>query len=87
MSRVVAPEALLSEALGIGERIASMSPVATVLAKRAVNVAFETTLAEGVRHERAAFLSLFGTRDQREGMAAFLEKRRPVFSGGDGKEG
>ena len=81
VSRVVAPDVLVAEALRIGERIASMSPVATVLAKRAVNVAFETTLAEGVRHERALFLSLFGTADQREGMAAFLEKRRPAFRG------
>ena len=84
VARVVAPDALVAEALGIGERIASMSPVAAVLAKRAVNAAFETTLAEGVRHERALFLSLFGTADQREGMAAFLEKRRPAFSRPDG---
>ena len=84
VARVVAPDVLVAEALGIGERIASMSTVATVLAKRAVNAAFETTLSEGVRHERALFLSLFGTPDQREGMAAFLEKRRPAFSRPDG---
>ena len=87
VARVVAPEALVEEALAIGERIASMSTVAAVLAKRAVNAAFETTLAEGVRYERALFLSLFGTADQREGMAAFLEKRRPAFSRPDGAEG
>ena len=49
------------------------------LAKQAVNRAFETTLSEGVRAERALFLSLFGTADQREGMAAFVEKRRASF--------
>ena len=49
------------------------------MAKRAVNAAFETTLAEGVRMERALFLSLFGTPDQKEGMAAFAEKRKPAF--------
>jgi enoyl-CoA hydratase len=49
------------------------------LAKQAVNRAFESTLAEGVRHERALFLSLFGSPDQREGMAAFAEKRKPAF--------
>jgi len=50
-----------------------------LLTKRAVNSAFETTLTEGVRVERALFLSLFGTADQIEGMAAFVEKRKPVF--------
>ena len=49
------------------------------MAKQAVNRAFETTLTEGVRYERALFLSLFGTPDQREGMAAFAEKRKAVF--------
>jgi enoyl-CoA hydratase len=49
------------------------------MAKKAVNTAYETTLTEGVRTERALFLSLFGTADQREGMMAFAEKRKPVF--------
>jgi enoyl-CoA hydratase len=49
------------------------------LATDCVNRAFETTLAEGVRYERGRFLSLFGTPDQQEGMAAFAEKRRPAF--------
>jgi enoyl-CoA hydratase len=49
------------------------------MAKDAVNRAFDTTLAEGVRYERRLFLSLFGTSDQREGMAAFAEKRKPNF--------
>ncbi len=87
ISRVVPAASLLQEAVAVAERIASMSPVAAALAKRAVNAAFETGLAEGVRYERALFLSLFGTPDQREGMAAFLEKRAPAFSGGGGAAG
>jgi len=79
VSRVFPADQLIPEALKIAERIAGMSPVAVALAKQAVNRAFETTLAEGVRHERALFLSLFGTPDQREGMAAFIEKRKPAF--------
>ena len=69
-------------ALKLAERIAGLSDVATVMGKLAVNRAFETTLSEGVRAERQLFLSLFGTVDQREGMAAFVEKRRPEFQHG-----
>ena len=79
VSRVFPPDQLLPEALKIAERIATLSPVAVALAKQAVNRAFETSLVEGVRHERALFMSLFGTPDQREGMAAFTEKRKPAF--------
>ncbi|MBV9248201.1 MAG: enoyl-CoA hydratase [Acetobacteraceae bacterium] len=79
VSRVFPADQLLTETLKVAERIASLSPVAVQLAKQAVNRAFETTLAEGVRHERALFLSLFGTPDQKEGMAAFVEKRKPLF--------
>jgi enoyl-CoA hydratase len=79
VSRVFQAEQLLPEALKIAERLAGLSPVAVALAKQAVNRAFETTLIEGVRHERALFLSLFGTPDQKEGMAAFVEKRKPAF--------
>jgi enoyl-CoA hydratase len=50
-----------------------------LLAKEAVNRAYETTLAEGVRFERRVFHSLFATEDQKEGMAAFIEKRKPAF--------
>jgi enoyl-CoA hydratase len=81
VSRVFPAETLVEEALKIGAKIAAQSPVAAAMAKRAVNAAFETTLAEGVRMERALFLSLFGTADQTEGMAAFAEKRKPVFGG------
>lgn len=82
VSRIVPAEQLVEEALKVAAKIAALSPVATALAKQAVNRAFETTLIEGVRHERALFLSLFGTEDQREGMAAFAEKRKPVFRRG-----
>ncbi|MGH7106259.1 MAG: enoyl-CoA hydratase [Acetobacteraceae bacterium] len=82
VARVVPAADLLAEALKLAERIASLSPVAVAMAKQAINVAFETTLHEGVRHERQLFLSLFGTGDQREGMAAFLEKRKPRFGAG-----
>jgi enoyl-CoA hydratase len=63
----------------IADRLANLSPVAVHFGKQAVNRAFESTLAEGVRYERALFLSLFGTPDQREGMAAFVEKRKASF--------
>ncbi len=78
-SRVVAPERLLDEALDVAARIASLSRPSVLMAKEAVNRAFETTLAEGLRFERRAFQSLFATQDQKEGMAAFIEKRRPDF--------
>ena len=79
VSRVFPADQLLSEALKIAERLAALSPVALALAKQAVNRAFESTLAEGVRYERSTFLSLFGTPDQKEGMGAFVEKRKPAF--------
>ena len=79
VSRVFPADQLLPEALKIAARIAELSPVAVAFAKQAVNRTFETTLVEGVRHERALFMSLFGTPDQREGMAAFAEKRKPAF--------
>ena len=79
VSRVFPADQLLDEALKTAARIAELSPVAVAFAKQAVNRAFETTLLEGVRHERVLFLSLFGTPDQKEGMAAFAEKRKPAF--------
>jgi enoyl-CoA hydratase len=79
VSRVFPADQLLPEALKVAEKIANLSPVAVQMAKQAVNRAFETTLIEGVRHERALFLSLFGTPDQKEGMAAFVEKRKAAF--------
>lgn len=79
VSRVVADDKLVEEAVKLAAQIASLSRTAVFAAKEAVNRAFETTLAEGVRFERRLFHALFGTEDQREGMAAFVEKRKPAF--------
>jgi len=79
--RVVPAAALVDEAIKMAAGIAEKSATAAAMVKRAVNAAYETGLAEGVRTERALFLSLFGTPDQREGMAAFVEKRKPSFQG------
>ena len=79
VARVVPAAGLLEDALKTAETIAAMSPTAAAMTKDCVNRAFETTLAEGVRYERRTFYSLFGTPDQKEGMAAFTEKRRPQF--------
>ncbi|MGX9966336.1 enoyl-CoA hydratase [Roseomonas sp. F4] len=79
VARVVPLADLRAEALKMGEKIASLSAPSVAMAKEAVNAAFETTLHEGVRLERRLFHSLFGTEDQKEGMAAFAEKRKPDF--------
>jgi enoyl-CoA hydratase len=79
VSRVVAADKLLDEALAVAKRIAGMSRPSVMIAKEAVNRAYETSLAEGVRFERRVFHSLFATEDQKEGMAAFVEKRKPKF--------
>ena len=81
-SRVFPVDQLVTEAVKIGERIAALSPVANYAAKRAVNAAYETNLREGVQTERMLFLPLFGTPDQKEGMTAFVEKRKPNFNPG-----
>ncbi len=79
VSRVVPAADLLEEALKVADRIAGMSRPMVMLAKEAVNRAYETTLTEGVRFERRLFHSTFATEDQKEGMAAFAEKRQPSF--------
>ena len=79
VSRVVPADKLLAEALAMAEKIASMSRPSAMMAKESVNRAYETTLTEGVRFERRLFHSLFATEDQKEGMAAFIEKRKPAF--------
>jgi enoyl-CoA hydratase len=79
VSRVVAPDKLMAEAVAVAERISQMSRPIAMMVKEAVNRAFETTLAEGVRFERRLFHSTFATEDQKEGMAAFVAKRKPAF--------
>ena len=79
VSRVVGADRLLDEAVEAATIIAGFSLPTVMMAKEAVNRAYETTLAEGVHFERRLFHSLFATEDQKEGMAAFVEKRKPVF--------
>ncbi len=77
VARVVPAESLLDEALAAARTIAGLSRPSVLMAKEAVNRAYETTLAEGIRFERRLFHSTFGTEDQKEGMSAFAEKRKP----------
>lgn len=79
ISRIVAPEAVLDTALEVAGTIAGMSLPATIMAKEAVNRSQETSLSEGILFERRVFYSTFALEDQKEGMAAFAEKRAPVF--------
>jgi enoyl-CoA hydratase len=79
VARVVPLAELMNEATKVAETIASMSLPSVMLAKEAINRAFETSLAEGVRFERRVFHALFATNDQKEGMAAFIDKRLPNF--------
>jgi enoyl-CoA hydratase len=79
VSRVVPAAELLAEAVNVAERMATMSRPITMMVKESVNRAWETTLAEGVRFERRLFHATFATEDRREGMTAFVEKRKPVF--------
>ncbi|MFF9572932.1 enoyl-CoA hydratase [Streptomyces sp. NPDC014685] len=80
VSRVVPADDLLPEALKVAATVAGMSKPVAMMAKEAVNRAFETTLAEGVRFERRLFHAVFATADQKEGMSAFVEKRAPDFT-------
>jgi enoyl-CoA hydratase len=79
VSRVIAADRLLDEAMTAAETIASMSLPIAMMTKEAVNRAYETTLTEGIRFERRVFHAMFATKDQKEGMAAFVEKRPPRF--------
>ena len=79
VSRIVPAEELVEEAVRTAARIADMSRITTMMIKESVNRAYEVSLAEGVRFERRLFQSTFGTEDQQEGMAAFIEKREPKF--------
>ncbi|WP_432239536.1 enoyl-CoA hydratase [Herbaspirillum robiniae] len=80
VSRVLPIDDLLSESLKTAAKIAEMSRPIAMMAKEAVNCAFESTLDEGVRFERRLFHATFSTDDQKEGMRAFLEKRKPTFT-------
>jgi enoyl-CoA hydratase len=79
VSRIVPAADVLTEAVKIAERISEMSRPIAMMVKEAVNRAYETTLAEGVRFERRVFHATFATEDRKEGMAAFIEKRKPAF--------
>ena len=79
VSRVVALDKVLDEALGVAEKIAACSAPVVMMIKESINRAFETSLSEGVLFERRLFHSQFALEDQKEGMAAFLEKRKPTF--------
>ena len=81
VARVFPADDLVDEAVRAAQKIAAFSPASVMLAKEAVNVAFETSLAEGVRFERRMFQALFATADQAEGMTAFVEKRAAQFTG------
>lgn len=79
VSRVVSAASLLDEAIAAASTIAEFPLPAVMMVKESVNRAYETPLTEGVRFERRLFHSLFATEDQKEGMAAFIEKRKPIF--------
>lgn len=81
VNRVTSVHRYLEEAIELGNEIAARAPVAVRLAKQAINQAFESTLAGGVVHERHLFYMLFATEDQKEGMRAFVAKRKAEWSG------
>jgi len=81
VNQVVPVELLLEEAMEIAEKIAAKPPLAVELAKEAILKAFNSPLDEGLEFERKCFYLLFGSEDRREGMKAFLEKRKPQFKG------
>ncbi len=79
VSRVVPGKKLMEEAMASAQKIVEKSMLAVMAAKEAVNRSYETTLAEGLLHERRLFNGLFATEDRQEGMSAFIEKRQPQF--------
>ena len=79
VSRIVPAAQLVEEAVKTAQKIAELSRPVVMMTKESVNRAFETTLGEGMRFERRLFHSTFATEDQKEGMAAFVEKRQPQF--------
>ncbi|HEY0437807.1 MAG TPA: enoyl-CoA hydratase [Phenylobacterium sp.] len=81
VSRVVAADKLVDEALAAARKIAAASPLAVMMNKELVQAAYETPLTEGVKLERRLFHSVFAFEDQKEGMGAFVDKRKPAFRG------
>jgi enoyl-CoA hydratase len=81
VARVVPDELAVEDALALAAKIATKSPVALRIAKEAVNAAYEMSLTDALAHERRLFYLLFASEDQKEGMAAFIEKRQPEFTG------
>jgi enoyl-CoA hydratase len=79
VSRIVPLEKLMDEALAVAEKIANYSAPVVMMIKESINRAYETSLAEGALYERRVFQSQFSLEDQKEGMAAFVEKRKPTF--------
>jgi enoyl-CoA hydratase/carnithine racemase len=81
VAQVTTDELCVEDALALAATLAQKSPLALRLAKEAVNAAFEMGLTDALAHERRLFYLLFASEDQKEGMAAFLEKRSPDFTG------
>jgi len=81
VDKVVPPERLWEEALQLAKKLIEKSPIALRFAKRAINTALRTTLPEGLEYEKMAFIALYSSEDAREGVRAFLEKRKPVWRG------
>ena len=79
VSRIVPADKLLDEALALGELVCALGTASVIAAKECVNRAYESTLSEGLMTERRLFHALFGTPDQKEGMDAFMAKRKPSF--------
>jgi enoyl-CoA hydratase len=79
VSRVVPVDKLMDEALGVAQKVASYSLPVAMMIKESINRAYETALSEGVLFERRVFHAQFALEDQKEGMAAFVEKRKPTF--------
>lgn len=81
VNRIVPIERTLDEALKLAEEIASRAPVAVRVAKKMINLAYERSMKDGLREEKQEFYNLFATEDQKEGMKAFVEKRKPNWQG------
>jgi len=79
VSRIVPLEKLMEEAMAVAEKVASYSLPVVMMIKESINRAYEGTLTEGILFERRVFHSQFALADQKEGMAAFVEKRKPTF--------